>query len=294
MSSAAAAAQLFCTPRPAVASLPHLITALDAELIGKVVHLTKGKPGLWPLSAPFDENDVYDRARESAPFRAWALPANQAEVLSFGLLTQESVFGMKLLMLDASMDEATLRRLATPTGERMETGAYVMGGFQDLVAAGSTELQEVGDLVGGEGDALQTEVNLMTGDIELALIQCFRTDEGSEAQLGVYAAEMNGVAGYRDTLEQLLFSWTVKFEDDQPFRGGTLVKYCVTAKDTESGASPFCETDWITDDLQVGAFLYGDARSTVLMTDWLTAILPDVVDNLSGDDFEKIEAGAPY
>ena len=132
--SSAAAAQLFCTPRPAVASLPHLITALDAELIGKVVHLTKGKPGLWPLSAPFDENDVYDRARESAPFRAWALPANQAEVLSFGLLTQESVFGMKLLMLDASMDEATLRRLATPTGERMETGAYVMGGFQDLPA----------------------------------------------------------------------------------------------------------------------------------------------------------------
>lgn len=134
MSSAAAAAQLFCTPRPAVASLPHLITALDAELIGKVVHLTKGRPGLWPLSAPFDDNDVYDRARESAPFQAWALPANQAEVLSFGLLTQESVFGMKLLMLDASVDEATLRRLATPTGERMETGAYVMGGFQDLPA----------------------------------------------------------------------------------------------------------------------------------------------------------------
>ena len=172
--------------------------------------------------------------------------------------------------------------------------ACPMGDFQDLVAAGPTDLQEVGDLVSGEGDVFRTEVNLMTGDVDLALIQCFRNDEGSDAELGVYAAEMNGVAGYRDTLEKLLFSWTVKFEEDQPFRGGTLVKYCVTAKDTESGASPFCETDWITDDLQVGAFLYGDARSTVLTTDWLTAILPDVVDNLSGDDFEKIEAGAPY
>ena len=126
------AAQFFSTPRTPVCDLPHVITALDAELIGKVVHLTKGKPGLWPLAAPFDENDVYDRARESAPFQAWALPTNQAEVLSFGLLTQESVFGVKLMMLDASVDEATLRRLATPVGERKETGAYVTGGFQDL------------------------------------------------------------------------------------------------------------------------------------------------------------------
>ena len=122
----------FQSARPPAIELPHLITALDAELMGKVVHLTKSKPGLWNVAAPFDENDVYDRARESAPFSAWALPANQAEVLSFGLLVQEAVFGVKLMMLDANFDEATLTRLAVSTGERLETGAYVTRGYQDL------------------------------------------------------------------------------------------------------------------------------------------------------------------
>ena len=122
----------FQSVRPPVIELPHLITALDAELLGKVAHLTKSKPGLWGVAAPFDENDVYDRARESAPFSAWALPANQAEVLSYGLLVQETVFGVKLMMLDATFDEVILARLAVSTGERMETGAYVTRGYQDF------------------------------------------------------------------------------------------------------------------------------------------------------------------
>lgn len=124
--------QFFGSPRPAAAELLHLITALDAELIGKMAHLTKSKPGLWPVAAPFDENDVFERARESAPFNAWALPANQAEVLAFSHVIQEAVFGVKLMMLDANFDEGTLARLAVTTGQRLETGAYVTRGFQDL------------------------------------------------------------------------------------------------------------------------------------------------------------------
>src|SRR5262247_3529459 len=95
------ATQFFRSRHPKVAELSHLVTALDAELIGKLAHLTKSKPGLWPVAAPFDENDVYDRARETAPFQAWALPANQAEVLAFSPGIQEAVFGVKLMMLDA-------------------------------------------------------------------------------------------------------------------------------------------------------------------------------------------------
>ncbi len=123
---------LFGSAQPPVAGLPHFITALDAELIGKLAHLTKSKPGLWPVAAPFDESDVFDRARESAPFKAWALPGNQAEVLGFGPVVQEAIFGVKLMMLDATFDEATLARLAVTTGHRLETGAYVTRGFQDL------------------------------------------------------------------------------------------------------------------------------------------------------------------
>jgi hypothetical protein len=124
----------FSSARPPVLELPHLITVLDAELIGKVVHLTKSKPGLWPVPAPFDEQDVYDVARESAPFSAWALPANHGEVLAFSPMIQEAIFGAKLMMVDATFDEATLARLAVTTGQRMETGAYVTQGYQDLSA----------------------------------------------------------------------------------------------------------------------------------------------------------------
>ena len=130
------AESFFSSPHPAALDLPHVITAIDADLVGKVVHLTKSKPGLWGLAAPFDENDVFDRARESAPFAAWALPANQAELLSFGPLVQEVVFGIKLMMLDTGFDEAMLARLATTTGQRLETGAYIIHGYQDLPTLG--------------------------------------------------------------------------------------------------------------------------------------------------------------
>jgi len=126
----------FSSQHPAALDLPHLITAIDADLIGKIVHLTKSKPGLWGVSAPFDEHDVFDRARESMPFAAWAHPANQDELLSFGPLAQEAVFGIKLMMLDADCDEATLARLAVSTGERLETGAYITQGYQDLPRLG--------------------------------------------------------------------------------------------------------------------------------------------------------------
>ena len=126
------ATQFFRSRHPKAVELPHLITALDAELIGKVAHLTKSKPGLWCVAAPFDEHDVYDRARESAPFNAWALPANQAEILAFSSSIQEAIFGVKLMMLDANFDEATLARLAVTRGERLETGAYMTRGYQDL------------------------------------------------------------------------------------------------------------------------------------------------------------------
>lgn len=126
------ATQFFTSSLPLAAGLPHFISALDAELIGKVAHLTKSKPGLWPVAAPFDDNDVFDRARESASFQAWTLPANQSEVLAFGRVVQEAVFGVKLMILDANFDEATLTRLAVSTGQRLETGAYVTRGYQDL------------------------------------------------------------------------------------------------------------------------------------------------------------------
>ncbi len=132
METTSSAGTYFSSLRPAALDMPHLITALDAELIGKVAHLTKARIGLWNVPAPFDERDVFDRAREAAPLSAWMLPANQAEVLSFGAQVQEAIFGTRLMMVDAEFDEPTLVRLAVTVGKRLESGAYVTQGFQDL------------------------------------------------------------------------------------------------------------------------------------------------------------------
>ena len=132
METTSSAGVFFSSARPAAVDMPHLITALDAELIGKVAHLTKTKMGLWNVPAPFDEQDVFERAREAAPLSAWTLPANQAEILSFGAQVQEAIFGTKLMMVDANFDEPTFLRLAVTTGKRLETGAYVTQGYQDL------------------------------------------------------------------------------------------------------------------------------------------------------------------
>jgi hypothetical protein len=100
-----APATWFESPDPAVLSLPHLITALDAELIGKVTQLTKSRPGLWNVPAPFDEHDGFDNLREAAPLSAWGLPLNQGEVQALGPLVAEAIFGVKLMFVDAAADE---------------------------------------------------------------------------------------------------------------------------------------------------------------------------------------------
>ena len=63
----APAATLFPTANPPLARLPHFITALDAELLGKIAQLTKASLALWHVPAPFDEHfSLIERGR---PFR---------------------------------------------------------------------------------------------------------------------------------------------------------------------------------------------------------------------------------
>src|SRR5262245_59858145 len=124
----------FSSPQPAVVGLPHLITAMDAELIGRVAHLTKSKPGLWGLTAPYDENDVFDPWREEAPFRLWELPANQAELLAPGRFAAEALFGTKAVLFDAAIDEAAVFVLTDVPGQRRDNGGYYVEGLHELSA----------------------------------------------------------------------------------------------------------------------------------------------------------------
>ena len=122
----------FSAPRPPVVDLPHFITALDAELIGRVAHLTESKPGLWRLTAPFDENDVFDPWREEAPFREWELPANQAELMAPGRFAAEALFGTKAILLDSGIDEAAVFALADMRGQRRDNGGFYVEGLHDV------------------------------------------------------------------------------------------------------------------------------------------------------------------
>lgn len=125
----------FTSPRPAVVDLPHLITALDAELIAKVAHLTGTAPGLWRLPAPYDEEGVFDPWRdEETPFSLWSLPVNQAELLAPGRYAAEALFGTKAILLDSSIDEPAAAALADFKGERRDNGGFYVDGVQDLPA----------------------------------------------------------------------------------------------------------------------------------------------------------------
>ena len=126
------ATTLFPTANPPLARLPHLITALDAELLGKLAQLAKADLALWHVPAPYDENLQFDNTRESAPLSEWASPLNQAEVLGLRWNAAEAIFGGKLMIVDATSDEGLLTKLATPVGWREETGAYVTPGYEEL------------------------------------------------------------------------------------------------------------------------------------------------------------------
>lgn len=128
----APAVTLFPTANPPLARLPHLITALDAELLGKISQLTKASLALWHAPAPFDENLMFDNTREAAPLSEWAAPLNQAEVLGLRWNAAEAIFGGKVMIVDASADERLLTELATLVGRREATGAYVTPGYEEL------------------------------------------------------------------------------------------------------------------------------------------------------------------
>jgi hypothetical protein len=125
----------FSSPRPAVVDLPHVITAMDGELMARVVHYTGSQPGLWHLAAPFDPNDVYDPCRDAeTPFSLWNLPANQAELLAPGRFAAEALFGTSAILVDSAVDEKAVAALTEIRGRRLETGGFRVDGMQDLPA----------------------------------------------------------------------------------------------------------------------------------------------------------------
>jgi len=113
----------FSTEQPSAARVPHLITALDAELLSALVRVNGAKPGVWKAAPPYDENDVYQPFREDVPFESWSLAYNQGELLELAGYSNTLVFGNDTMLVDCASDQKSLAEAEESRGE---------GGYQDL------------------------------------------------------------------------------------------------------------------------------------------------------------------
>ena len=131
----------FKTAQPSAATVPHLITYFDPELLQAVVRINGAKLGAWPLFAPFNEEDRYDTAREDVPLSAWGLPLNQQELLTLGMNVNSLIFDGNTLIVDSSIDEAALQECESARGEN---GYEDLPDFPSLVAQTRWALVPVG------------------------------------------------------------------------------------------------------------------------------------------------------
>jgi hypothetical protein len=110
----------FASEEPSAGRAPHIITALDAELLGSLVRINGAKLGVWHQAAPYDENDNYQPYREDVPLSAWNLAYNQGELLELAGYTSTLVGGNETLIVDSACDEKALLEAEESLGE----GAY--------------------------------------------------------------------------------------------------------------------------------------------------------------------------
>lgn len=113
----------FQSERPSAATVPHLITYLDPELLQAITRINGAKLGAWPLYAPFSEEDRYDTTREDVPLSAWAWPLNQQELINLGMNVNSLIFDGNTIIVDSATDEKVLQACEEGRGAQ---------GYEDL------------------------------------------------------------------------------------------------------------------------------------------------------------------
>ena len=79
----------------------------------------------------------------------------------------------------------------------------------------------------------------------------------------------------------------VTFDEPVEFRGGALHAYCGTS----NGGNPFCETDWVSGDLQVGIFAAFDGVTSDDTNAALTAAIDEILAVTTAADASQGDAG---
>jgi hypothetical protein len=114
----------FSVTNPSVSGVPHLITALDSELLQAITQINGAKMGVWNIPAPYDEENRYEPYRENARFSDWALPYNQNQLLNNEILEPNTI------ITDSGADEAALTAVSEDFTPDEEGEGH--SGFQDI------------------------------------------------------------------------------------------------------------------------------------------------------------------
>jgi hypothetical protein len=115
---------------------------------------------------------------------------------------------------------------------------------------------------------------------DYAIVEC--AIEGDGGLAGLSLSTSPGAAAYEATMKTFFERYDVTFNDGRPYRGGTLFVYCGALNaSTPEGWGPFCDADWVGDDLVVGLFAGPDTATDAELVGWLDATLDDIVGALA-------------
>lgn len=117
-----------------------------------------------------------------------------------------------------------------------------------------------------------------------AFMVCADASDDSTNQLGVLVGQV-APPDFEAYVKRSSQTDDVTFEDVVAFRGGELHPYCGTS----ASGTAFCESDWLTDDLQVGVFLAFDGVTSADTTALLSANIDSIVATTAAADVSAVK-----
>lgn len=116
---------------------------------------------------------------------------------------------------------------------------------------------------------------------EPAIINCTLDDATFATGVGLGAGK--AVQPYRQDLVRVLAEFNLTFDGERELLGGTVLRYCAEPKSSDGSVRAFCEADWFDDSVWVGVFLASPDTSSAVADEWLAAILPEVVADITAN-----------
>lgn len=133
---------------------------------------------------------------------------------------------------------------------------------------------------------------------EPILLQCSQATEvgdGESAGDGRISGTVVGHASersHRSYVSSSFDGFDIDFGDTTEHRGGEIVTYCVAPeRDLADDFAPFCEADWVNEEVQIGVYVTVDPDDLPLVQEWLVASLDVIVDGViaSGGEIERAD-----